>query len=313
MRDAPFFIVASPRSGTTLLERMINRHSRLFVPPETAFFHILRRQGLLYLQSSQESLKKFVDYYISSRPAKLLGLDKMQYAPNELLRNAKSNEDVFFNLMRLLQDTGVKPRFGEKTPHHLRCVDYLLKNLPDALFVCIIRDGRAVVRSRLSHPIWEHNLIAATSVWRKDARLLRKLASGEHALRFHIVKYEDMVNRPESELRKICTFLGEEYESTMLNPSYETVIPEPYADYYRQAWMVKSTSPVDPSRATAWLEEYAPSELAMVEHLIAADLAYFGYSSLAETTTVWRPLFVKEWVRHMFWRGNKFAMGRVRR
>jgi hypothetical protein len=34
---APFFIVGSERSGTTMLRLMLNRHSRLCVPPESHF------------------------------------------------------------------------------------------------------------------------------------------------------------------------------------------------------------------------------------------------------------------------------------
>src|SRR3989442_9370291 len=34
----PFFIVGCPRSGTTLLSVLLDRHSRLCVPPETGFF-----------------------------------------------------------------------------------------------------------------------------------------------------------------------------------------------------------------------------------------------------------------------------------
>src|SRR5207245_2047460 len=33
-----FFVVGFPRSGTTLLSVLLDRHSRLCVPPETAFF-----------------------------------------------------------------------------------------------------------------------------------------------------------------------------------------------------------------------------------------------------------------------------------
>lgn len=36
--NTPFFIVGCPRSGTTLLSVLLDRHTRLCVPPETAFF-----------------------------------------------------------------------------------------------------------------------------------------------------------------------------------------------------------------------------------------------------------------------------------
>jgi hypothetical protein len=37
-----FFIVGCPRSGTTMVQQALNRHSRVAIPPETKyFFHSL--------------------------------------------------------------------------------------------------------------------------------------------------------------------------------------------------------------------------------------------------------------------------------
>src|ERR1700722_15108612 len=38
-----FFIVGCPRSGTTVLQQALNRHSRIVVAPETRFFYLLDR------------------------------------------------------------------------------------------------------------------------------------------------------------------------------------------------------------------------------------------------------------------------------
>jgi hypothetical protein len=286
---------------------MINRHSSMFVPPETAFFHHLRRQGLLYKDCAPETLRSFVEYYLKTHAARLLSLEDVQGASELLLSGAETYVDVFMNLMGLLQKQAGKPRIGEKTPHHLRCASYLIEHLPEARFICMIRDGRAVVRSRLSHPRWDHNLITAALIWRSDARTLRSLVSGEHARRFHLVRYEDMINDPEPVLRGICSFLGERFENRMLQSGGECDVPTPYARYYQQPWMMRSTAPIDPSRANAWLAEYAPSELVLVENLMKYELSGFGYSCSAEGSIMWRMIFLKEYVRHFVRRGARKA------
>ncbi len=298
-----FFVIASPRSGTTLLERLINKHSRLFVPPETAFFNLLKRKGLLNQEFNVDSMRSFLQFYLADRS--YLHLDKVEGIEQRLLQGANSYADVFLNLIGLLQKAGGnKPRAGEKTPHHLRCADYLLNAFPEAQFLCVVRDGRAVIRSRATNPNWEHNLISAANIWRSDAKLLRNIKSGPHGERVHIIRYEQLITEPETVLRGVCAFLGEEFEPAMLEGDGNDSTS--YSDYYERPWMVKSLTSIDSSRATAWTHEYSSSELALVEHIMKSELIDFGYEPLlAPNNKLWRILLMKEWLRHFTYRIHK--------
>ena len=103
MTDAPFFIVGSPRSGTTLLEQLVNRHSRLYIPPETAFFHLLSRHGQLVSETAGERIASFVQTYLHSSAAEMLNLGHDATVQKELLENARCYADVFYNLLKLLK------------------------------------------------------------------------------------------------------------------------------------------------------------------------------------------------------------------
>jgi len=47
----------------------------------------------------------------------------------------------------------------------------------------------------------------------------------------HVLKYEDFVKRPEIELKKICSYLEEDYDDEMLNyPKEELVLPKDIFD-----------------------------------------------------------------------------------
>ena len=55
----PFFIVGCPRSGTTLLQQCLNRHSRITIPAETSFIPMLRlsrANQILHLRRINEDL-----------------------------------------------------------------------------------------------------------------------------------------------------------------------------------------------------------------------------------------------------------------
>jgi hypothetical protein len=304
-----FFIVATARSGTTLLERLLNRHSRVFIPPETAFFTLLKRRGMLTREFSPDSMRQFLDYYLSRRPARFLGLHAMPGVEERLLHGARSCRDVFLNLLGLVAGEDQSTVLGEKTPHHLRCADYLVSTFPDTRIIGMIRDGRAVVRSRLEHPCWEHNLLGASRQWAADARRLDEILGGMHTDRVLLVFFEKLLAEPEQELRRICQFLGEEFEPSMLDQTPS--VPGRFEEYYRQPWMEKSVSRIDVTRAHSWQETYTPAELALVEHELGEDLLRFRYPLMGPPSASWRRLWLREWVRHHAYMSGKWVRTRV--
>jgi hypothetical protein len=304
-----FFIVGTARSGTTLLERLLNRHSRVFIPPETAFFILLKRRGMLSRDFSLKAMRKFLGYYLSRRPARFLGLHAIPEIEERLLAGAGSCQDVFLNLLGLIAGEDHTPVLGEKTPHHLRCADYLIRAFPDTRIIGMIRDGRAVVRSRLEHPYWEHNLLGASRQWAADARRLDGILRGVHADRVLLVFYEKLVAEPEKELRKICQFLDEKFEPSMLDETPS--IPRRFEEYYRQPWMERSVSGIDVTRAHSWQEKYTPAELALVEHELGRDLLRFCYPLVGRPSVPWRRLWIREWLRHHAYRSGKWMRMRV--
>jgi hypothetical protein len=110
-----------------------------------------------------------------------------------------------------------KRRWGEKTPHHTFCWRTLLEGFPDLKVVHLVRDGRDVALSFQAAPFGPKHVYEAAQHW------VRYLTSAEEAGAalgegaFLLVRYEDLVDAPERELRRICGFLGEEYDPAMLN------------------------------------------------------------------------------------------------
>lgn len=297
----PFFIVGSPRSGTTLLERLLSRHSQIFVSPETEFFFVLQQRGYLNEPFSRQRLREFLPGYLERRPAQLIGLADIERLEETLLDDdPQSYADVFRSLLALIAGPeGARVR-GEKTPHHLRCLDYILDAFPRSPIIAMVRDGRAVVRSRLEHPRWEHNLLDASRRWAGDARILRRVLRTEERWRLLPVSYERLVTDPEAVLVEACAFLGERFETTMLEPEPDQ--PARFEAYYGQPWMSRSVRGIDPSRADSWRGEYTPAALAVVEHEIGGELKALGYARLADPDTHWRGLWAREWLRHQGFR-----------
>ncbi|MBK1717506.1 sulfotransferase family protein [Thiocystis violacea] len=298
--NEPFFLIGSPRSGTTLLVQILNRHSRLFIPPETDFFYYLNLYGFLKRPFREIWATRFLDLYVATRSASMLGLSSIPGLKPRLLENVSSYQEMFVRLMVILNEPSGKPRWGEKTPHHLHAADMIMALFPNAPMIAIVRDGRAVTRSRLQKQNWEQNLFGAALIWRKDSRRLMRLMR-DHDERILVIRYEDLVSSPKVVISRVCAFLGEEFQPGMMDSANE--VETRFEAYYRQSWMAKSKDAIDPSRTEAWRATFSDRELSLIHHVQQEDLRYWGYEVEGEVSGGdWRWLLLREQLRHGLYR-----------
>lgn len=100
--------------------------------------------------------------------------------------------------------------------------------LPDLRVIRLLRDPRDVARSSIGMG-WAGNLYHGLDPWLETEQSWRTFANNHPNVPKHVLRYEDLVTEPESELEKICTFLGITYDSNMLSyPSHTTYsAPDP--------------------------------------------------------------------------------------
>lgn len=244
----------------------------------------------------------FLDHYLGTKPARLLGLTSIG-VKERLLENASGYADVFERVLALVSEGSGKDTIGEKTPHHLNCIDYILELYPEAPVVAMIRDGRAVTSSRMRHPDWEKNLLAATWRWRDDARRLLRLVNGERRGNVLVVRYEDLVTHTAEEMKRIVKHLGVAFEGEMLHTSQSP--QDRFQDYYKQEWMSKSTESVDVSRISAWKELWTNKEICLVEREIKRELRLFGYECCSDRDCSVSLFRGWEALRHYLYRARK--------
>ena len=306
--DELFFIIGSPRSGTTLLERILNRHSRVFIPPETEFFYRLMLQGLLGKPFDAGQASRFLDSYLECRPATMLGLTKTPELKRRLLEDADDYGTLFLRLMDVLRGPSQKPRYGEKTPHHLQSATAILELFPKACMIAMVRDGRAVTRSRLQKPGWEDNLYAAARIWKRDSERLVKLMQRHGDRRILVVRYEELIADASRVVGQVCEFLGEAFQSEMLDPAADE--GSRFSDYYQQSWMAKASEHINAKSVDAWRSAFLPKELALINHLQGPNLRYWGYPVETQGAVGgWRMLLLKERLRHAIYRVKRTLVG----
>lgn len=219
-RYRPFFIVGSGRSGSTLLRRLLNNHTRIVIPPET---YVLGLAIKRYRQQSTMRWNDLVEYVFSTfefHPEfKTFDLS-LRPLVNELKDASKENRNLAFMLNSFYhyyaqQHTGKDCElWADKTPVNTFSLERIYSVFPDAKFIHIIRDGCDVVSSYVTSGIYQ-SFEEAAKRWKMSVMLAEKFRK-KHPETMLAIRYEDLVTEPKCTLQNICRFIGVEFEAQML-------------------------------------------------------------------------------------------------
>ncbi|GJL54391.1 MAG: sulfotransferase [Nitrospirales bacterium] len=212
----PFFIFGCPRSGSSLLSRMLNAHPRLAVPFEShvlsMFYPLLPYYGDL---RKAEVLEQLV--------CDILSTDVMRdWVPpvnkNNVLSLVRVNNlgGIMDALMRSWAQSQHKQRWGDKTPWHVQYWPQILQYFPQTQFIHIMRDGRDVAISLFRARFGPKTAYGAAKQWDKYIQEIECLKRAVSEQNFYQIRYEDLLQDPEATLSAICDFLHEDYSPHML-------------------------------------------------------------------------------------------------
>ena len=209
----PFFVVGNPRSGTTLLRSILCGHSQIDIPDETGFLaHLGRYQSRRLSREEIEQLVGDLGRMNHEWSGLVDDVDTFcESLPESTLRHAL---DALYRIK-----TNDAARWGDKGPSYVRVLPTINKIFPDAKFIHIIRDGRDSVLSALkkwSDRYWYYDTYYLLQTWKQNVTLGRQAASWLGPERYLEIRYEELVENTEATVRKICDFLDEPFEATML-------------------------------------------------------------------------------------------------
>ena len=231
------FVAGVPRGGTTFLLRRLHQHPEVMGFGESAFFGnnwvepgpggVLDAAQLalvadrLLANPLNSNLRRpddptgrpgWIDHIDSAvaheRLRSLFGAVQVPIEPGDLFRR----------VCGMLADGSGASVVVEKTPHHVRHVDRILRAVPEAKMVIVIRDPydfllsykhagerrseeRRAVDDRLWHPL------GVGLLWRSYVRAA-EAARREHPDRVMVVRLEEVSEAPAESMARILTFLG---------------------------------------------------------------------------------------------------------
>ncbi|BCL59430.1 sulfotransferase [Desulfomarina profundi] len=207
---SPVFVVGCARSGTSLV------YSILLASNEFAHYEaetlLLRTCADKYGKLNRErNYNKFIQGWVQSKQFIRSGLNQDRFLLNAPNHSSNYLDFLDFFMTSIAIDQG-KFRWAENTPNHILEITNIAKHFPDARFIHVIRDGRAVASSldklnwiSLKHPALR--MISAGIHWKTQVKQGRK--QGKKLDRNYMeLFYEELIENPEKVLQELSVFTG---------------------------------------------------------------------------------------------------------
>jgi protein-tyrosine sulfotransferase len=250
----------APRSGTTVLRRLFDRHPQVCCGAETKIF-VPAAVNLAWLAQSYA-----------------VPLPELR-----AMRAAAPSQGAFIDAFaaRVRADTG-KARWAEKTPQNIRNLDWILARFPQASVIHVIRDGRDVVCSMRQHPDWRwvgggwQKVLAPRAIESYARRWLDDTAAGmswRGDPRYVEVRYEDLLADPPAVLRAICDGIGVTADLEWLARVAQR------ADGAGQTERPDYEGALSGASVGRWREDLTAAERREVERLCRPRLRELGYEA----------------------------------
>ncbi len=277
---APVFVLGCPRSGTTVLYHMLLSAGGFAVyRAESNVFNLLvPRFGDL---SSARNRHKLMEFWVRSKLFRVSGLDASEITA-KIMAECRSGGDFLRIVMEEIARKQGVGRWADCTPDHLLYIPEIKRELPDALIIHIIRDGRDValsyVKQGWAYPLpWDRDghLAVAGLYWEWIVRNGRECGR-KFGADYHEVYFEDLVTKPQQTLSKLSDFIGQELDFERIQKTGIGSVSEPNSSFLDESGDVEF-NPVG-----RWKDKLSPQQLATFEGMVGDFLQNLGYPLAGE-------------------------------
>lgn len=256
-QDSIIVIGGCPRSGTTLLRRLLDEHPSICCGPES--------NALLPGRPNPDELAFSYD----------MPRDQVE----ALLEGSQSQAAFVTEFFRRAAEARGKQRWAEKTPLNIAHLGWVLSHFPRARVIHVVRDGRDVVCSLRNHPVrrfvdgeWtsvpqDRSVVSCTRQW---LSLTGKGLGWRTDARYLEVRYEDLVEDPETTMRRVMAFLEEPFDANWLRARLA-------ADEGIDAKRPNAAGTISSRSIGRWMRDLSVPEIDQVRRLASDRLLELDY------------------------------------
>jgi hypothetical protein len=284
----PLLLCGHPKSGTSLLLGLLDWHRDVLVyPAETKYFRAIHdRAGM---RDADTLLARTRIGRMTHDRDIMLGWRRDLSAVNEatftrvlreqLIRRATKADVLPAVMIAYAAAIGTEPRryWVEKTPLNEHNLDTALELWPDTRAIYIVRDPRDVY---VSFRRKRRTRAKGLSVMTFAIRMRRSVASWQRFVAAHpdrglLLRYEDLVQKPEESMRAVAKFLGIEWTDALLQPTLHGQL------WGGNSMFTETHQGVSASPVGRFAKALTPTEVRALEKLLSEIFDRFGWPRAA--------------------------------
>ena len=268
------FLISQPRAGSTMTQRILASHPDIHTVSEPWLMlhplYAMRSQGYeaeYNAALARTALKGFFEEVSSDEDAYFVGVRKMC--------------GHFYNCAL---NSSNKSYFLDKTPRYYHIIPELHKTFPQASFIILFRNPLSVACSIFS--TWGKEEWFNLDLYKEDLTFApAKLIDGIKQLGKNCLtlSYEDLLVNSESEIRRVCNFLGVQFSVKMLEYGACNLPRWQYGD---QDLVYQKVRP-DPGNLDKWILSVKSPHIWQVTN---EYLEYLGHDTLSQMGYSYREL-----------------------
>jgi len=286
------FIVGASRSGTTMLSRILGKHTTIFALNELHVFGDLITVDSLQKVLPLAQQRALAETVLRREEHGIWGAGKALSKPrsvkavvDKLEAQACTGAAVFRESVLHVAHEHGKQHAAEQTPRNIFFAEALLKAYTQAHVVHMVRDPRAVLASQKNKwrrkflggsgiPLLEmirmwtnYHPITLSKLWVNANRVATNLDTHD---RFHVLKFEQLLASPKECLNELCQSMGLGFEEQMMDIDH---VGSSHQHNVSKASGISSTT------AESWRNNLSPAEQWVSEKMCAEVMKHFGYDS----------------------------------
>ena len=299
------FITSLTRSGSSLLSTILNNHSKIYVAQDVLFncyklfyqkYYKTNHIKSCYFNkkfikiSDELSKKKFSDFNLSKKEKNFLILNIQKRSRNLFFNkligkiNEKNFDKFLKKILMVLKETTNKKLICTKEAWCSELIPQLTKTFPRLKIIYVFRDPRGVISSEKEFtkkyrvnkkdPIF--STYSLSNFWRKHVFFHFKFSNNKkYQKKILRVRYEDLVQKTDFELKKIFKFLKLDYEKKTKKIFFNNT------NYNLPNKEKISTEYID-----MWKKKLSKSKSTFIETILYPELRKAGYNTQLKKTNI---------------------------